>query len=60
MKRINLPHEIEENDFIIKSIGKYQLQAWIDWLIDLTEITVKKQDILDAVDNYEKNWSKLD
>jgi len=63
-KEITLSEELDniltKKNTYIKPIGKYQLQNWVDWLILKTERAIKKQDILNAIDNFEKNWSKLD
>ena len=48
-----------ENNVRIQPIGKYQLQDWIDWLLLKTQRSVTKKDLLEAIDNFERNWSKL-
>jgi len=60
-KEIVLPDELEkllrENNARINSIGEYQIQAWMDWLIMRTQRGLKKEAILQAIENYELNWS---
>jgi len=60
-KEISLSEELEniltEMNTYIKPIGIDELQNWVDWLIMKTERAIKKQDILNAIANFEKNWS---
>jgi hypothetical protein len=60
-KEIVLPDELGEllrkNNARINSIGKYQIQAWVDWLIMHTQRGLKKADIIQAIENYELNWT---
>ncbi len=38
-------------------IGPYQLQDWMDWLIQHTQRQVTREDIIKAVNGYELNYN---
>jgi len=45
-----------KNDIFISPISIYQLQNWVDWLIMKTQRAVKKEDVIKAIEHFEKNW----
>jgi len=48
---------LKENRIFINPLSIYQLQDWIDWLIMHTRREVKKEDFIEAIENFENNWN---
>ena len=48
---------LDQHLIYIEPIGIYQLQNWVDWLIMKMQRAVKKEDVLKAVEHFEKNWN---